>query len=255
VNTGAGYRRSFVGAGKVTSERATVEITWGRGRGLNLFSGAEYDLFLGRISTARLQVRYDADRFAATVEAFRYAPTFSAYSLWSYFATAPRDEVRVRGDLLPPGPLRFYAQLLGAMYGATTNESLGVNIFNHNEEAGTPLVLGAGGGGQYANADGRHAGLDVSWRNGWGGRQLWLDLTAGFLGPSRRWTVDGRVSVASVKDAENPFLQGEFFGAQLWGSLLLSPGARASVVVEHNVNPFTRADTRASMVLDLGASL
>ena len=96
---------------------------------------------------------------------------------------------------------------------------------------------------------------DLTWRNGFGGRQLWLDVTAGYVGGDGRWSVDGRFSLASIRDGYNAQLRGNFYGAQLWGSYQLTPAARASLVVEQNVNPFTKSDTKVFFVFDLKAVL
>ncbi len=251
VSGALGYRRSMI-AGNLTSERLGAEARYGKGRGLNALGSVEYDLILGRVSNARVQGRYDADLFAAQVDALRFAPTFSAYSIWYYFATAPRDEVRLRGDYYPVGPLRYYAQVLYSVHRTHVNEALATAAFVDDAPSGAQV--GAGGGLQLQLQRFRSA-ADVTWRNGYGGRQLWLDLTAGYSGANNLWSLDARGSIASVRDGFNPLLQGNFYGAQLWGSYQLTRAARASLVVEQNVNPFTRSDTKVFFVFDLKAVL
>ncbi len=251
IGGSVGYRRSMI-SGNVTSERLGAEVEYGKGRGINVMTGLEYDLVLGRVSTARALGRYDADLWAAQLEALRFAPTFSAYSIWYYFANAPRDEVRLRGDYYPVGPLRYYAQVLYSHHRENMKEETGSSAFL--SEASTPVQLGAGGGAQLLVRRFR-SGLDLTWRNGYGGRQLWVDLTTGYSAEGGLWTVDARGSIASVRDAFNPLLQGNFYGAQLWGSYQLTRAARASLVLEQNVNPFTRSDTKVFFVFDLKAVL
>lgn len=248
-----GYRFSFIGE-QTTSQRLGAELAYGRGRGINAMSSLEYDLYLNRVSSFRAQGRYDAELYAATLEALRFAPTFSSYSIWYYFATAPRDEVRLRGDYTPVGPFRFYGQLLTSRYNTTIPDTLGLNNVILAGEAPTEWAWGAGGGVQFATRRLR-SGADVTWRNGYGGRQLWLDFTAGLDSDDRRWSVDGRFSFASVRDMYNPVLRGNFYGGQLWGSYQLTRTARTSLVIEQNVNPFTRSDTKVFFVFDLKAVL
>lgn len=253
VSGAVGYRQSMV-AGNITSQRLGAEVRYGKGRGINALSALEYDLYMSRVSAFRLQGRYDAELFAATIEALRFAPTFSSYSLWSYFATSPRDELRLRGDYTPVGPLRYYAMVLVDHYNTTIPEGIGLNTVVQEDRLGPSTALGAGAGAQFSMRAIR-SGLDVSWRNGYGGRQFWLDYTAGYLGGEGRWSVDGRLSIASIRDAQNPLLRGTFYGAQLWGSYQLTPAARASLVVEENINPFTKSDTKVFFVFDLKAVL
>lgn len=252
VSGAVGYRQSMI-AGNTTSQRLGAELRYGKGRGINALSALEYDLYLGRVSAFRLQARYDAELFAATIEALRFAPTFSSYSLWYYFATSPRDELRLRGDFTPVGPFRYYAMVLVDHYNTTLPEGTGLSTVPA-DQLGPSNAFGAGGGAQFSLRSIRSA-VDLTWRNGYGGRQFWLDYTAGYLGGEGRWSVDGRLSIASIRDAQNPLLRGTFYGAQLWGSYQLTPAARASLVVEENINPFTRSDTKVFVVFDLKAVL
>lgn len=246
-----GYRRSEL-AQEVNSERIGAALDYTNNRGVNLLGALEYDLFILRVSQARVRVRYDHDEYAATVEALRIAPTFAASSIWYFFANAPRDEFKVRGDYTPVGPLRYYAELLVDRFGTEINENLALANALTDPGLSTPWVLGAAAGAHF-NRGPVHTGLDVLWRNGYGGRQFWVDVTGGYQAESRRWSVDGRVSIANVDDDRLTLLRGTFFGAQLWGSYLLSRAARISLVLEQNVNPFTTSDTRAYAVFDLKA--
>lgn len=97
--------------------------------------------------------------------------------------------------------------------------------------------------------------LDLTYRTGFGGNQLWVDLTGGYSFDQGLFDLDARLSVAHVGDAFNPQLRGNFFGAQVWASRALSRAARLSLVLEQNVNPFTRSDTKAFFLFDLKANL
>ncbi len=248
-----GYRRSNL-AGEVNSERLGAALDYTNNRGLNVLGAVEYDLFIQRIAQARARARYDQDQYAATIEALRIAPTFAASSIWLFFATAPRDELKLRGDYTPVGPFRYYAEFLVDRFNTEINENIGLANALSDPDLETPWVLGAGAGAHFLRGPVR-SGLDVLWRNGYGGRQFWVDLTGGYQGANRRWSVDGRISIANVDDARLTLLRGTFYGAQLWGSYVLAPAARISLVVEQNVNPFTQSDTRAYAVFDLKAVL
>ncbi|MBX5484218.1 MAG: hypothetical protein IRZ16_20520 [Myxococcaceae bacterium] len=257
VSAAAGYRRSFT-SGKTTSERLGLNLQYGGGfgrpKGLSVVGAFEYDLMQERISTLRALARYDADLFAAQVEALRFAPTFSSWSIWYYFAAAPRDELRLRADYTPLGPLRYYVQLTASRYNLEINEALGLSNLVIFGQEGNGMTWGAGGGANFL-LDWFHANADVTWRNGWGGRQLWVDLNAGVARSGSRWSLDGRFSFASVRDQYNALLRGDFYGGQLWGSYRIARSARASVVLEENINPFTRSDTKVFFVIDLQAVL
>src|SRR5439155_12693312 len=87
------------------------------GVAVNAAAGAELDLLMQRISNARLQLRFDTPNFAIVGEAMRVSPVLSSDSIFLYFATAPRDELKARIDLTPAGALRYYASVLTDFYG------------------------------------------------------------------------------------------------------------------------------------------
>ncbi len=248
-----GYRRAMV-EGKTDLERAAAELRWGRGLGFNALAGLDFDLLLMRPAQARAQVRYDARLFAVSAEALRFSPTFSADSIWYYFAFAPRDEARVRVDLFPPGPLRYYVQGLASLYHTNLNSSL--SLADAVGEPGAPPTRNVGGAvGAAFQRGGFRSALDVTYRRGFGGDQLWGDLSAGYRFNQGLYTLDGRLSVARVDDGFNPLLVGNFYGAQVWASRAFGRVARMSLVLEQNVNPFTRWDTKAFFLFDLKANL
>ncbi|HEX8435174.1 MAG TPA: hypothetical protein VF697_08735 [Archangium sp.] len=253
VSAALGYRRALV-LGKTDLERATLEARYGRGLGLGAVAGVDFDLLRMRLAQARAQVRWDGERLAVSGEALRLSPVFSADSIWYWFAFAPRDEARVRVDFFPRGPLRYYAQGVASLYHTELNSSL--RLAEAAREPGGPPSSTAGGSAGAALRWGRfRSALDVSYRRGFGGSQLWTDLTAGYGFGEGRFSLDGRLSVARIDDAFNPLLAGEFFGAQVWASQVLTRAARVSLVLEQNVNPFTRWDSKVFFLFDLKASL
>jgi hypothetical protein len=253
VSAALGYRRALV-LGKTDLERATLEARYGRGLGLGAVAGVDFDLLRMRLAQARAQVRWDGEQVAVSGEAMRLSPVFSADSIWYWFAFAPRDEARVRVDFFPRGPLRYYAQGVASLYHTDINSSL--RLAEAAQEPGGPPSYTAGGSAGAALRRGRfRSALDVSYRRGFGGSQLWTDLTAGYGFGDGRFTLDGRLSVARIDDAFNPLLAGDFFGAQVWASQVLTRAARVSLVLEQNVNPFTRWDSKVFFLFDLKASL
>jgi hypothetical protein len=244
-----GYRKAWLG-GKTDLERATGEVRYGRGRGINFTGGVDYDLILSTLAQVRALVRWDETKFALSAEAIRTSPVLSAESIWYYFATAPRDELRLRADYTPVGPLRYYLQVLGSKYHTNINHTL--SLAAALNDPALPSSLNAGGSAGATYQSGKfHSGLDVTYRNGYGGRQLWVDLTAGHTAEESRYTVDGRLSVANVADGFNPLLKGTFYGAQVWVSYLFSRAARGSVAFEENINDFTQSDFKVFFLFDV----
>jgi hypothetical protein len=248
-----GYRKALVD-GKTDLERAGLELRFGRGLGVNALAGLDLDLLQLRPAQVRAQVRLDRELFAVSAEALRFTPVFSADSIWYYFAFAPRDEARVRADIYPVGPLRYYVQGLASLYHTNINDNLGIATEVEGEGAPPSMNVGGGAGLSLRRGNLRSA-LDVTYRTGFGGDQLWVDLTGGYSFDRGLFDLDARLSVANVEDGFNPQLQGTFFGAQLWASRALSRAARVSLVLEQNVNPFSRADTKAFFLFDLKANL
>lgn len=248
-----GYRKSLLD-GKTDLERAALELRYGQGLGVNAVAGVDLDLLQLTPAQARIEVRLDRELFAVSAQALRFTPVFSTNSIWYYFAFAPRDEVRARADFYPVGPLRFYVQALGSLYHTNINENLGLANFVDSEDAPSSTNVGGSVGTSLRRGSLRSA-LDVTYRTGFGGNQLWVDLTGGYSFDANLLDLDARLSVAHVDDEFNPQLRGNFFGAQLWASRMLSPAARVSLVLEQNVNPFTRSDTKAFFLFDLKANL
>lgn len=248
-----GYRKSLLD-GKTDLERAALELRYGRGLGVNAVAGVDLDLLQLTPAQARIEVRLDRELFAVSAQALRFTPVFSTNSIWYYFAFAPRDEVRARADFYPVGPLRFYVQALGSLYHTNINENLGLANFVDSEDVPSSTNVGGSVGTSLRRGSLRSA-LDVTYRTGFGGNQLWVDLTGGYSFDANLLDLDARLSVAHVDDEFNPQLRGNFFGAQLWASRMLTRAARVSLVLEQNVNPFTRSDTKAFFLFDLKANL
>ncbi|MCP3059991.1 hypothetical protein LXT21_14500 [Myxococcus sp. K38C18041901] len=252
-NATVGYRKAMV-EGKTDLERATVEARYGRGLGLNALAGVDYDVLQGKVAQVRTQVRWDGMRVATTLEAMRLSPVLSADSIWYYFAWAPRDEARVRVDVFTPGPLRFYVQALGSRYNENVNPAMAIASQVDAEGAPKSTSVGGAGGAAWRSGAFRSA-LDVTYRTGFGGDQLWGDLTGGYTFDRERFTLDARVSFARIFDSFNARLGGNFYGAQVWASRALTRATRLSLVVEQNFNPFTDSDTKGFLLFDLKASL
>jgi hypothetical protein len=248
-----GYRKALLG-GQTDLERAAAELRFGRGLGLNVLAALDYDLFFSRVAQVRGLVRYDQARFAISAEVMRLSPVLSAESIWYYFASAPRDELRIRGDYTPVGPLRYYTQLVASLYHTELNSTL--RIASALRDPALPTANNYGGAIGAAYRQGRfRSALDASYRTGFGGKQLWIDLTGGYVPGQGPYTIEGRISTANLSDGLNPLLRGTFVGAQLWGTYLFSRNARGSLVLEENINGFTRSDFKTFFLLDLKAAL
>jgi len=252
VSASLGYRRAVVD-GKTDLERATVEARYGQGLGPSAIAGVDFDLVQLKLAQARAQVRWDGETLAVSGEALRLSPVFSADSIWYWFAYAPRDEARVRVDYFPRGALRYYVQAVGSLYHTVINDSL--QLARVDLSGGQPSNTVGGSAGASLRRERFRSALDVSYRRGFGGSQLWADLTAGYGFGEGRFTLDGRLSAARIQDGFNPLLEGNFLGAQVWASQALSRAARLSLVLEHNVNPYTRWDSKVFFLFDLKASL
>ncbi len=252
ISAGVGYRQAWV-AGKIDIQRAGAELRYGRGQGFNIFSGIDWDLYMGFLANGKLQVRYDATLFAASLEVLRFSPVLSSDSIWYYFATAPRDEVRLRGDFTPVGPFRFYAQGVYGLYRSNLNPvTPWAELVRTRDATGT----NAGGSiGAAARQGAFRAAGDLSYRGGYGGSQLWLDLTGGWTDGQGRWTADMRLTVANISDGQNALLRGTFFGAQVWTSYAFTNAARISLALEENISRFTGSDTRIFFLFDIKAVL
>jgi len=255
IYAAVGYRKSLVD-GKTDLERATGELRYGRGRGINLLGGVDYDLSLSRLAQVRAQVRYDNAKFAVMAEGMRLAPVLAADSIWYYFATAPRDELRLRADYTPVGAFRYYLQGVATHYNENLRRITTPTLANYVGDLSFASSTNAGGSGGIAYREGDvRLAADVSVRRGFGGRQYWLDLTSGYVSEENHYTLDGRISIAHISDDLNPLLHGTFYGAQAWASYLFTRTARGSLALEGNANAFTHFDFKVFLLFDLKVTL
>lgn len=246
-----GYRKALV-AGHTDLERAAAELRYGRGFGLNAFAGVDLDLLQLQVAQARGELRYDHAYFSARAEALRLSPVLSTDSIWYYFATAPRDEANVRVEVFPSGPLRFHLQGSFTHYNQSIRTDSQLWVLLRTLPSGDTLGGSAGAAGRWGRW---RSALDVTARAGALSSQVWTDLTGGYVADEGRYTLDGRISLANLSDRSSSALRGVFFGAQAWGSYVLSRSARLSLVIEQNVNPYTRYEAKAFLLFDLKANL
>ena len=188
------------------------------------------------------------------VEYLRVSPVLSADSIFLYFAHAPRDGVRLRADYFPVGAFRFYVQAVADFYGTPVNSATGIGATVMNGEAPSPIAAGAGGGTAMRVGSFRVA-ADLTFKTGYGGRQIWLDVNGGYAPLMGGFSAEARLSVANITDMMNQNLRGTYVGVQLWGGYTLTRAARISMVLEQNFGPATRSDTKLFVLFDLKAVL
>ncbi|MBK7860193.1 MAG: hypothetical protein IPJ65_16575 [Archangiaceae bacterium] len=253
VSANAGFRQSWLG-GKTDLRRIGADLKWQGFFGITVMAGLDYDLLGMRVANARWLGRYDANELALQVEYLRVSPVLSADSIWAYFATAPRDGVRARFDYFPVGVLRIYVQGVADMYGTPLNPNSIIGN-GYAEGAITPpggLSYG-GGGGVAVRAGSFRVNADVTFKTGYGGRQLWGDLNGGYVPLSGTFTAEARVSVANITDQVASGLRGTYTGVQVYASYLLTRASRMSLVAEANFGPATRSDVKVFALYDLKA--
>ena len=254
ISASVGFRQSWL-SGNTDIQRVSAEAKWGgKVKGLNLFGGLEYDLVAGGISNARLQIRYDGSEFAALAEVMHVTPVLSADSIFLYFSTAPRTASRLRADYYPGGPFRFYLQGTVDSYGLTINSNSTVHDALKDPALASGLSFGGSAGAVWKVSTVR-ALADVTVKTGWGGRQIWVDASVGWIPENGLFTLDGRLSFANIQDGLNARLNGNFFGLQAWGSYFLNRNTRASLVLEENLNPYSKSDTKVFFMLDWKVTL
>lgn len=254
VSLSAGFRQAWL-SGKTDLQRLAFEGKFGRGFGLSLLAAMEYDLVLARISNARALARYDGGEFAVALEYGRTSPVLSADSIFLYFAHMPRDSGRLRVDWYPVGPFRFYAHALGDVYHLNINEGSALHSAGVQDPGlAAGFSFGAGGGLAFRLGPMR-AAADVTFKTGYGGGQIWADVTAGWAPQTLPVTLDARVNWANLGDQLNPLLKGNFWGLQLSSSYAVTRSARLSAAVEQNFNPFTKSDTKVFVLLDVKANI
>ncbi|MFN7132750.1 MAG: hypothetical protein ACK4N5_11760, partial [Myxococcales bacterium] len=208
-----------------------------------------------RVGQGRVGSRYDHSDFALIVEGMRFAPILSADSIFNYFATGSRDELRARGEYHAPFmPVYPYLQVVAQRYGSNLQQAYRDEIARSPERIPTNLARGVSTGLQLAPHIGR-MNVDVTWRNGYGGRQLWIYGVGGYSFTRIPLSLDLGVSQAFVRDGFNPLLEGASTGIQLFAGYQILDGARLTVIGEENFGTFSRTDFRVYGIIDLRADL
>jgi len=232
------YRRAFV-AGEVTFERAGAELQFVTPRlPLTAFAAVDADLIKLQLANLKAELRYDGGLLSASAQVARHSPILSTDSIWYWFSSGPRDEADLRVDVAPLSLLRLYGR--GTLTRFAPVLRLAEPAFL---AAVSSLTVGASGGVVLLLGDVSTA-LDVSWRNGGEGRSFLVDLNGGWTPPGQAFSVNGRLALADVRDAQQPRLTGLYLGGQLWGSYALSEEARVSLVAEHNRSQGRPPDTK-----------
>jgi hypothetical protein len=263
----AGFKQGWLG-GATDVRRLDADLKWTGFKGLTVLVGIDYDLLLMRIANARWSGRVDLNMFSVVLEYLRISPLLSADSIFYYFANAPRDGGRLRVEFYPSGYFRFYAQGLVDVYGTPLNPISTMNptgtvvgAFFYPQTTGAtagqlPQSYSLGGSvGATMRAGSFRALADATFKSGYGGSQVWLDLNGGYVPAGSKVTAEARLSVANVSDTFNPLLNGTYVGFQVWGSYLLTRASRFSLVVEQNFGPATKSDTKLFVLYDLKAVL
>jgi hypothetical protein len=253
IGFSGGFRQAWL-SGKTDIQRLAFEAKYLSAFGLNLLGAFEYDLILQRISNARAVARLDTNMFAFNVEYGRVSPVLSADSIFLYFSHMPRDTGRARVDWYPPGPFRFYGHALMDFYHLNINENAPLFTATTDPAIAAGFGFGAGGGVAF-KAGPVKAGGDVTFKTGYGGGQLWTDLSVGWVPQTLPVNVDFRFTWANLGDQLNPRLKGNFFGLQLTGGYALTRTARLAAALEQNFNPFTRSDTKVFLLFDIKANI
>jgi hypothetical protein len=212
-------------------------------------------MLISRVANARWLGRYDADEIAIQLEYLRVSPVLSADSIWAYFAFAPRDGFRARFDYFPIGPLRIYVQGVADIYGTSLNpnaSSLEQFIEAGNIKPDSNLSYG-GGGGVAARFGSFRVAADATFKTGYGGRQIWVDVNGGYAPLVGSFSAEARVSVANITDMVSSSLRGTYTGVQVYSSYLLTRASRISAVFEANFGPVTKSDLKVFALYDLKA--
>jgi hypothetical protein len=259
VSLGAGFKQSWL-SGLTDIRRLDAYLKWTGMLGLSVVAGIDYDLLLMRVANARWQVRLDRNEVSLSAEYLRVSPLLSADSIFYYFTNAPRDGGRIRADWFPTGILRFSVQGLVDVYSTPLNPATGIGAWAY-PPPGFPAPPGVqppslsygGGGGALMHAGPVRVLLDGTFKTGYGGQQVWVNLSGGYVPPGAKVTAEARVSVANVSDVVNPLYKGTYAGFQLWGSWAPTRTNRISVVLEQNFGPATQSDTKLFVLYDLKA--
>ena len=253
ISLSGGFRQAWL-SGKTDIQRLAFEAKYASGFGLQVMGAFEYDLILARISNARALARFDAGDFAISVEYGRVSPVLSADSIFLYFSHMPRDSGRARADLYIVGPFRFYGHAVMDGYHLNTREGTALYLAKDDPALAAGFSFGAGGGIGFKLGPIK-AGADVTFKTGYGGGQIWTDISAGWAPITLPVHADFRFTWANLGDQLNPLLKGNFFGLQLAGGFAFTRSARLSAAIEQNFNPFTKSDTKVFLLFDIKANI
>jgi len=239
------YRRTLR-AGQVIEERLSGGARWRRG-GWGADAGAEWDLFVRRLTALRAGVRAEPlGWLALALEGLHAHPTFSADAIWSFFATAPSQEGRLRADAAPAGwPVRLWLAGGVRRYGEAPLEvPVALPSSAGWEPFGAAGVAGALGAAELA--------ADGSLRGGPEGT-LFLAAAAARLRAAGWIGIEGRASFAHVEDRVVRKNGGDFPSLGLLLSGRLERRAQLAFLVEGSAPRWERTDLRAFASLTLGA--
>lgn len=256
VSANLGFRQSWL-SGKTDIRRISADLKWQGMFGITVMGGLDFDMLISRVANARWLGRYDGDELSAQVEYLRVSPVLSADSIWAYFAYAPRDGLRVRADYFPVGPLRVYAQFVADFYNTPINPNattLGALLADKESGVVAPSNLSFGGsGGALARFGAFTIAGDFTFKTGYGGRQIWVDVNGGYAPLTGNFSLQGRVSVANITDQVASGLRGTYTGVQVYASYVLTRASRISLVAEASFGPATKSDVKVFALYDLKA--
>lgn len=246
-----GYRRTVVD-GKTETEHAGASVRLRPIGRTNVYAGGDLNLHLGSLTRGVLGASWVGDFVTVTGEAQRIAPSFTADSIWAYFAFAPRDEARLRVDLTPPlGSVRLFVEGSNQRYRTALKEALRDQIAVSPDPIDSGVTFGGRIGAGLLPPERLRADVELSARAGWAGRQIWLDLHAGVDALRDRLAIDARITIADVADGLTPWLRGTMVGGSLQAAWRLADGVTITGLVEDNLGPFTRQDFRVYAILDV----
>jgi hypothetical protein len=257
VSANLGVRQSWL-SGKTDIRRLSADLKWSGFKGVTVVAGFDFDLLLARFANARWMGRYDGAEFGVQLEYLRVSPILSADSIWMYFAQAPRDGGKLRFYWFPVGPLRIYVDGVLDSYNTAIQSMQLATIVAAGPQMSPPLQMPSslsfgGGGGAAVRFGPFRAMTDLTFKTGYGGRQIWWDLNGGYAPVMGSFNAEARVSVANVTDDVNALLKGTYVGFQVFGGYLVTRASRISLVFEANFGPATKADTKVFALYDLKA--
>ncbi len=255
VSANVGFRQSWLG-GKTDIRRIGGDLKWSGFFGITVMAGIDFDMLLSRVANARWLGRWDSDELSIQAEYIRASPVLSADSIFLYFAHAPRDGFRVRADYFPVGPLRLYVQGLVDLWGTplNTDRSIVLSVLNDPLTTDKPSNFSYGASaGAAARFGVFRVATDLTFKSGYGGRQIWFDLNGGYAPLMGNFSVEGRLSIANMTDSQNGLLKGTYSGLQVYASYVLTRASRINLVFEANFGPATRSDVKVFALYDLKA--